>query len=136
MGRIRTAYVCLALAPVVLSGCVKFDSGVEWAPDLIKDKPPPSSTVPSDPKPNLDVLLRQQATNAFPSLRSVRVSELFQDGQHWQFCARASSGSVTGGSITKTYLVKVVGEEIEDRRAVSAGHFCSTANYRAVPLTP
>jgi len=134
MMKIWTARLCLALAPIVLNGCVKLDSGVRWAPDSIKEAPPPPSTEPPENRPNLDALIRDQATSAFPNLKSIRVSEPTPDGAHWQFCARVTSSGVAGGAITKTYLVKVVSGSIEDRRAVSTAHFCTSATFRPIAI--
>jgi hypothetical protein len=129
---IRSAYVIIAC--FILSGCVKFDNGVSWAPDMIRDRPPSRTTVAADPRPDIDALMREHGAEAFLNLQSIRVSDPTPDGRNWQFCAEVSSAGAVGGTVSKTYLVRVVGGVIDDRREVSKSHFCSTVSFHMVAM--
>ena len=128
---IRCVYV--AATYVALAGCAKIDGGANWAPAFLKSAPPSSSSVAADEKPDLHVLLREQAAAAFSGIQSIKAGEPKPNGRHWNFCAKVSSVGVTGHPVTETYIIDVASGLIRDRRR-DIDNFCADSIYRPIAL--
>jgi len=131
--RMRLMGLVFACTTILCAGCVKLDSGVSWAPTSIKDAPPRRSSIPPDPPPDLDLIIREQGNIAFSNLQAIQVTKPMPNGDHWKFCAKVSSLGITGKPIGGTYVVETERGAIRDRRQDTYGT-CRNLHYRPVHL--
>lgn len=116
-----------------LTNCGKLDHGVTWAPDFIKQPPPVSTSVAPDAEPNLDSLVREQASSAFSGVQSIQISDPEQSGRHWWFCARIVAKGVAGMPVQRVYIVNVVEGKIQDRWE-DERKVCDAKSFRTIPI--